>query len=243
MDKCFNLNAWIEADSTLKYLLEDKWFPNYKLRNLGAGTYGFYSGADLVFYIETGGVSLSEPGAQWIMSWKGDSRTSEWEVAYPYGLSPRASSFRLGNQELHIDFVDTAADKSWHVTIVDSDSSMSYLDLNVTLKSRLVPQSLMETDFTVTGSGKYHFLEGCWWQEGVAYYTHLTFLSFDIKKPMQFVFSYDGLCWHGGQMEMLAQNNDETLPVSADFKGPYNVEIIYKNKSQMWNVYSGHVIE
>ena len=112
VDICFKLNAWLEADSSLKDLLEDKWFPNYKIRKMSDGMYGLYAGADLAYSIETGNLPLSDPSAQWILSWRGTERDLPNYYDRPYALT---TSFIQGTQELHVDHTDST--NSWHVTI------------------------------------------------------------------------------------------------------------------------------
>ena len=240
VDICFKLNAWLEADSSLKDLLEDKWFPNYKIRKMSDGMYGLYAGADLAYSIETGNLPLSDPSAQWILSWRGTERDLPNYYDRPYALT---TSFIQGTQELHVDHTDST--NSWHVTIAGVDSSDAFLDLNIVTLSRLMPQSLIDDDFTVTGTGKFEFLEGRIWKDGdYSGWQHHTCLSFDIKEPMQNFFAYEGLDWNGGKMDLEASNeNGDKLSVNAEFKGPYNLRITYKGKVQIWNVNTEQVTE
>ena len=244
VDICFKFNAWLEADSALKDLLEDKFFPEYKLRKAEDGIYGLYNGVEQVFIIETGGKPLSDPNAQWILSWKGTDNDLNRQN-YGNDLPSLASSFIKGTMELHVDHADTAGN-SWHVSIVDQDSLNAFLDLNIVSPMRLMPQTLFDDDFTVTGTGKFYFLEGRIWSDngGQTGWQHQTFLAFDIKSPMQFVFTYDDNSFHGGAIGLVASNlSGETLPVNAEFKGPYNVAITYKNQTQIWNVNTEMVVE
>ena len=243
VDICFNLNTWIEADSSFKYLIEDKWFPNYKIRNVGDGIYGLYANANLVYTIETGNLPLTDPNAKWVLSWNERDNNNGYSN---YGQIALANSFRSGSQELHIDNLGTTAENSWHVTIAEQDSSESFLDLTlVTPKHTIMQQSVMEDDFTVTGTGKFLFLEGRLWSNGEpAGWEHHTYLSFEIQAPMQFVFAYEGRGFHGGKMDLEASNlNGDKLPVGAQFKGPYNIEITYKDKTQIWNINTETVTE
>ena len=175
-----------------------------------------------------------------ILSWKGTEKDIS---ANGYAKYAMTSSFRQGTQELHVDHTDST--NSWHVTIAGVDSSDAFLDLNIVTLSRLMPQSLIDDDFTVTGTGKFEFLEGRIWKDGdYSGWQHHTCLSFDIKEPMQNFFAYEGLAWNGGKMDLEASNeNGDKLSVNAEFKGPYNLRITYKGKVQIWNVNTEQVTE
>ena len=251
VDLFFKFNAWYTAGAQTRKTIKAKWFPQYDIVEKEPGLFNFYdvmNRYEFVFSIHTHKKKLTEEDAHWTMGWwSGEDTPENRAIFWPEEDVLMSSSFRgSGWLEMHIERAESeiAADLCWRVTLAESDSLHSFIDWRVDLQSAVMPQTLFESDFCVSGSGCYKYVEN-WYNASRGDYE--TYLKYEIQNPMCWYFAtgnIDDLCWYGGAMDLEAFNSQgNTLPVKAEYVSPQNVKITYKGVSQVWNVQLGRVVE
>lgn len=142
----FISNAWINGDDSTRRVIEDLYFPDTRIRHDGGNEYGIYNGTQLVMLINTGGKTIDDVDADWLVT-----RYDYYETFFD--VRPKFFSTQ-GHTRLNIR---SLGGNEWSVALDSITCLGSTSDLTLSVPGTEVPVSLFSTPFTLSGSGTFVF--------------------------------------------------------------------------------------
>ena len=142
----FISNAWINGDDSIRRTIEDEYFPYTRIRHEGGDEYGIYDGTSLLFLINTGGKSIDDNDANWLIT-KYDTYSRYVQTA---------PLFYTSEKHTRMDIRHTG-DNEWNVRLDSATCDGSTSDWTISVPGTETPVNLFETQYTLSGTGVYLF--------------------------------------------------------------------------------------
>lgn len=219
----FHLDAWINApNDSVRYLIEDQFFPYYKIRQEETNVYAIYNGPYKEFTVNTFGKSLGEDGSNWLVS-KYNLQYLDLSYAIEGGVLPDVFYF-YESEKIHI----SKNGDQWRFQMDSSENYGSYCDMNI--------KPLDNSDNILFNKEKYN-LSG----NGLFEYDDQVYLLFDIQKTIlnDQLYYASGYYFIDGIVQLMAQQeNSDDIHVKAEYRSNSQIAITYRNVTEYWNVES-----
>ena len=212
----FYLNAWLAADSLGRIEIEDKYFPNERIRVDENGNYLIYKGEQLQKSINTHQTLLSDMGSAWeVLSYVDDDYLMG-KYGFQYG-SLNVSCVEAGCWEITSDLFVSPELES-HPMAGDTVS------WNLRLTATATPVKLNESGYKLEGAG--------------IYWLGYALLNYQIDTPIQQAANeWGAIDWTGGKVRLTARMEErEDIQVGAEYIGNGQVRIDYKGIKEAWDL-------
>ena len=146
MDVLLKMNTYIQANDADKMKIEDKYFPNYKIRNSAVNTWSLIDSGDTICKIFTDGNPFTAVGANWGIKYK------NMEIPCPFSCVSaslwmmKVTNFKI-NQYNEDDFYPYYSN-DYSVETYMSDS-VSFASDNA------IPEDFATSNFELSGKGEF----------------------------------------------------------------------------------------
>ncbi|MCK9339009.1 MAG: hypothetical protein PHQ33_01200 [Bacteroidales bacterium] len=218
VDKAFIFNAWYTANDSVKRIIEDQWFPYYKIRNDGNGKYGLYSGTTLDFSFETNLQSLTDSSANWTIT----RHNSYLEMNTYYSCEPIINSVKINYTN----------NMEWDIRIDSNSNSNSSALWHLHISGNSVPESISLADYELSGHGVFAMQN--YESIGGRYGNAPTFLEYEIAE--NFAHS-PGANWERGSVDILLYNEKaESLEIKGTILNRKTLCIHYLGIIEYWEI-------
>jgi len=213
VEKAFNLNAYITAPEAGKTLIEDLYFPYYKIRQIDSIQWTLIEQQYTRYRFNTNGKTLSEIGAQWIITSYKNSDASELEILNSYSIECTGAS-------------------TWHITTTNSDPF--YVNYTITTDSMV--ETLASEPYTLEGSSFLYYSTYYGYSYDYSYENNTdVFIDATITESIH----KTAQGYSSGKINLKATNNaDQEIETTAEFyrQNPvsYKVKITYKGVTESW---------
>lgn len=218
VDKAFHFNAWYLADDSMKRIIEDNWFPYYKIRDDGDGAYGLYYGGTLTFSIETNRQNLSDSCASWTIT----RHNFDIETNTHYSYEPV-----INNVTIHY-----ANNMVWNIHIDSTNNSSNFALWQLRVIGNSIPQAISSADYEFSGQGLFALQneETIGGRNG----NSPVFLKYTITE----IFNHTrGANWESGAVDILLYNEkSETCSVEAVVLNRETLRIHYAGVTENWEI-------
>lgn len=222
VNPAFCLNAWIISDEAERYIIEDRYFPQYKIRQLDATTYCLYSGSEAYYTINTHGTHITDESAVWTV-------TTHFEYGYGY-----------------VDFLNSHGDRTVNITNLGNDQ------WSIALDSASFPQStahwtlalerftnhcnIFTEEFTLSGDGVFAFSVGTEWEIFYEPTDEPVMLSYAIERPLKNEANdMNEVTWKDGKLDIsISHSNYENVDVTMEIHALSYFGITYKGVTEIW---------
>ena len=212
----FYLNAWLAADSLGRIEIEDKYFPNERIRVDENGNYLIYKGEQLQKSINTHQTLLSDMGSAWeVLSYDDDHLMGKY--GFLHG-SLNVSCVEAGCWEIACDCVVYPEEATQLYAAGDT------LSWKLRLTAATTPVKLGESAYQLEGLG--------------IYWLGYVLLNYQIDTPIRQAANQRGaIDWTEGKVSMTARmENREDIQVGAEYIGNGQVRIDYKGIKEAWDL-------
>lgn len=220
VNESFHLNAWINADDSLRRIIEEQYYNGKRVRVDAENVYGIYTDYDrLLMTVYTHGVALSDAGAVWEIHrlCMDDYTVSDCQF--------------LGEPEVVFNLT-AQGDNTWHLVVDTATSAGSALDLTLGFSGVAVPYDIVCQRFTLDGSGSY-VMQGTTVYSGETVTENPVTLQFDIESTLCNALNYGS--WDAGKVNFKAiLAGHEDIPVTAVYTGDSGVLITYRGVTEQW---------
>lgn len=226
VNESFHLNAWINADDSLRRIIENQYYTNKRVRLDGENVYGIYNEyGTLLMTVYTHGATLADANAAWEIH-----RTSMGD----YGATDC-----LFEQEPEVVFnLEALGNNSWHLSMDSATAAGSSLDLTLGLSGVAVPYDVLVQSFTLEGSGSYDLDGTIYYYDGVTPTHHPVTLQFNIEKSLQQLPNPDQCMWVLGKMNLKAKfQGYDDIDVVAEYLGTDGMNITYRGVTERWETW------
>ncbi|MDL2308724.1 hypothetical protein LJC68_05580 [Bacteroidales bacterium OttesenSCG-928-B11] len=242
----FLFNAWLETPEELRDNIEDALFPYYKIRQLGENEWGLYNATELLYHITKNNLTLSEPGAEWTVTYYYNYLD---EYNY-YSQWAELTSFITSPVVLKISCPQA---NEWKLIMTENESSISNVDLTLKSLQESLSLGLKRSLFSIHGTGLLMFTTYDDANNDLRYYVHDEngYISFETNEMVfsHFGSYYDGVYnhnyndyvpfWSDGLLQLKAANDkgDKTETELSFFKsstGQYYADITYRGVTEEW---------
>jgi len=247
IDIVFSFNAWYDAPASQKDSIEDKYFPFYKIRNLGEDQWGLYYNASLAYRIDRKNKSLSELDAFWVVEVVNSAINLQEENNYGrYYSGYKFDSFI--NNEKTVIYISSIGLNEWNIQLQHTG-----LDMNIKPIDSVMPASLYDSPFVWTGKGSFTYLQ---YSSSIAYIHFETTddivcypqgrknLDEETEQGLYYTEYYpyqnSRFHWSAGKVSLNAFNSEktDTVKVDASFSKlsstHYGIYISYKGVTEEW---------
>lgn len=222
----FISNAWINGDDDTRRFIEDIYFPDTRIRHEGGNEYGIYRGTQQLLLINTGGKTIDEDDANWLIT-----RYSNYDQYYSDGIRP---VFLGSYNHTRLNISRQGIDK-WTVKLDSVTCSGSTTDWTITVPDNEIPVSLFNTNFTLSGSGVYLF-------DGSAYfdnYHHVqspVTMRYEIVTPVRQRTS-DKCLFESGVVDIIVSKESyEDLSLRAEILETDQYHLVYRGKESYYTL-------
>jgi len=146
MDILLKMNTYIVASDANKVKIEDKYFPNFKIRNSGINTWSLLQMSDTVCTIYTDGKLFTTVGAKW------EIQNNNMEIPCPFSCisankwAMKVSNFNIG-RSTNYDYYNPYSN-NYSIETFTSDSIEFYCDI-------ATPEDFSSNNFEVSGKGEF----------------------------------------------------------------------------------------
>jgi hypothetical protein len=246
----FMFNAWHETADSQKDSIEDKYLPQFKIRDLGNDQWGLYSGAELAYRISRYNKSLSESNAFWVVEATNatlNGKVNNDNQNYYYS-DDRYNFISFLNDDKTVIVLHTTGTNEWDIQV---GYSLSNVQMAIHLKSMDdVPASLLESSFAMS-------TEGCFAYVGDygSRYGNITYLDFETTEDLVFHYQnnyrnyqdeYDysypkkTFYWSAGKVSLNAMrsHDGDDVKTEASFSqlanSQFGISITYKGITEEW---------
>ena len=214
IEKAFNLNAYIVAPEGSKTLIEDLYFPYYKIRQIDSTQWTLIEQQATRYSFKTNGKALSEIGAQWIITSYRNSDAPQLEVLNSYAIECTGVS-------------------TWHITTTNSDPFY----VNYTLTTDTMVETLTSEPYTLEGSSFQYYSTYYAYASYDSNYENNAdiFIDATITEPIH----KTAQGYSSGKINLKATNDaNQEMETTAEFyrQNPvvYKVKITYKGVTESW---------
>ena len=209
----FHLDVWINTDNEeLRRLIEDRYFPYYRIREEGNDVFTIYNGATKMFTINTYGKSLNTNGSNWLVTKYNTYVENRGDL--PIFLN----SYSEG-EKMHI----SKSNDQWLIQMDSTENNGCYCNLYIKSLANEGVLLFSENYYTLSGNGMYIYS-----QNG------LIKLKFDITETISRKEKYE-FYFSEGAIELEAQKaNYENIPIKAEYLDKNSFSITYQNITETW---------
>lgn len=215
MDVLLKMNTYIQANEADKIKIEDKYFPNYKIRNSSTNTWSLIQMSDTVCTIYSDGKPFTTAGANWGIEMNNMEMPCPISCVSANKWLINVSNFNISNS-VNFDYYNPYSN-NYSIETFTSDSIVFYSD-------NAIPENFSSNNFEVSGKGEF-LLENN---------SQKVKLTYEIDKTLKHVSnsSYN-MC--SGKYILLAQD----LKSSKNGSGSAEFEIILGNERKIIIEYNG----
>lgn len=222
VNPAFLLNAWINSDEMERYLLEDQYLPDYKIRQIDATTYCFYKGTVPYITINTHGMRLTDENAEWTV-------TNHTGYSYPF--------FPYTEEEREVSVLNLGNDQ-WAITLNSASFPNSYANLTLTLERFNNHTSIFAEEFALSGDGEFAFPAGDMWEFDYGPSGEPVMMHYSIEKPMKN--NFEKLKWHEGKLAITVSHSGyDDVNVLMELITEACIGITYRGVTEVW----GNLVE
>lgn len=209
----FHLDVWINTDNEdLRRLIEDRYFPYYRIREDGDNVFTIYNGANKIFTINTYGKSLKTNGSNWLV-------TKYNTYVENRGDLPIFLNSYSEREKLHI----SKSNDQWLIQMDSTENQGCYCNLYIKSLANEGVLLFSENYYTLSGNGLYIYS-----QNG------LISLKFDITETISRKWVSE-FYFHEGAVEFEAQkSNHENIPIKAEYLDKEHFRLTYRNITEVW---------
>lgn len=149
MDVLLKMNTYIESNDADKIKIEDKYFPNYKIRNTAINTWLLIQMNDTVCTIYTDGKAFTTAGANWGIEKKNMEIPCQFSCISANKWAMKVSNFDI-SKNTNYNYYDyyNPYSNDYSLETFTSDSIVFYSD-NAT------PEDFSSNNFEVSGEGEF----------------------------------------------------------------------------------------
>lgn len=222
----FKLEAWINADDSMKTVIANKYFQHLQVRQFGEGTgvYEILDGNTLIYSVNTYNKSITDPDVEWEVTtyppYKGDNNY--------YSAMPQF----VYTDSFNIIKIKKEGTCKWQIFEKEGYLSGSKIALGIRLPlDTIIPTDILEKDINLIGKGSY-------------IYTGSDFEDATKENPvaLQFVISQmlthnaaKELKWRSGQVTFTASKKGcDDVNATVTYQGERLI-IDYKNITESWD--------
>lgn len=246
----FLFNTWLETPEEMRSDVEDALLPYYKIRQLGENEWGLYYGNELLCYIAKNNYTLSQPGAEWKVTYY-TPQGYETQYSYNYFWAD-LTSFTTSPVALKIT---CSQDNEWNLVMTENESSTSNVNLTLRSLQENLKLGLKNSLFSIQGDGFLTFNTPNYDYDHDDYYWGYVengYLSFEISNEMVFSHfdyiyynDYYVPYWSNGSLQLIATNDegDRTEAGISFFttsSGQYCANITYRGVTEEWVLNRNH---
>jgi len=207
----FHLDAWINAENdSIRYSIEDLYFPNYRIRPEENNVYAIYNGSVKMLTVNTFGQSLNDEGSHWQIS-------KPTPDEYYNGTLPQFYFF--GGEKLHL----SKDGEQWRIQMDSTECYGSSCDWHI--KPLVNDGNILfaKETYTLSGNGLYKYMSGP------------VFLQYNIEKNILRETPYGYYYCNDGVVQLIAhQQNFDDINVKAEYLGDNSVSITYRGVTEIW---------
>lgn len=221
VNPAFVLNAWINSDEINRYIIEDQYLPNYKIRQADAETYILYYRAEPYFTINTHGTRITDEGAMW---------TVTNHFGYNYTNFPNIEENRKVN-------ITNLGNDQWRIALDSATFPQSVANWTLSLERFTNHTSIFAENFELSGDGAFAFPAGQWWQESYGHTDEPVMQRYTIEKPMRNQANSDNkLKWNLGKLLLTVSHSGyEDVDVVLEILSESHFGITYRGVTEVWN--------
>ena len=222
VNETFHLNAWINADDSLRRIIENQYFTSSRVRIDGENLYGIYTNTGtLLMTVNTNGASLSDADAN-------------WEIHHITMQNYAVSSCIFSKNQEVIYNLSNLGNNSWHLSMDSTTAEGTTLDLTVSVPGETLPYDIMVQRFTLEGNGSYEMYANTIYTEDTRDNTPIT-LQFNVETALCNNVSTDINSWDSGKVNLKAkwQNFDDINVVVEYFSDV--MRITYRGITEEWD--------
>ena len=226
VNESFHLNAWINADDSLRRIIENQYYTNKRVRLDGENVYGIYDEyGTLLMTVYTHGATLS------------DANTT-WEI-HRISMGDYRAADCLFAQEPEVVFnLEALGNNNWHLSMDSATSAGSSLDLTLGIPGVAVPYDILVQSFTLEGSGSYDLDGTTYYYDGVTATHYPVTLQFDIERSLHQLPNPDKCIWILGKMNLKAKfQGYDDIDVEAEYLANDGMRITYRGVTELWRSY------
>lgn len=210
----FQINRWIDGNDSVRRAIEDQYFTYQKIRYDGDGIYGVYYGANRLYAINTQGASLSDNGADWIITTLQPYRADPYLIAIPeFAISRDSCSLHIRN----------AGNGFWNIELDTASFYGSTSNLRISFPNGIEWSDFSDAQYALEGNGCYAF-KGSSNEE--------IFLHYQIDETLSRGTSW----WEAGTLTLCASTaGEDDINVKTIFLGNNSFRITYRDITETWN--------
>lgn len=146
MDILLKVNTYIQANEADKIKIEDKYFPNYKIRNSASNTWSLIQTGDTICKIYTDGNPFTAVGTSWSI------KTINMELPCQFScISASKWTMKVTNFSIYEGIIDgyySTYSNNYSIETYTSDS-VSFVSDNAT------PEDFTASNFEISGEGEF----------------------------------------------------------------------------------------
>lgn len=208
----FHLDAWINADNdSIRYSIEDQYFPNYRIRPEEDNVYSIYYGSVKMLIVNTFGQSLNDEGSHWQIS-------KPTPDEYYNGTLPQFYFF--GGEKLHL----SKDGEQWRIQMDSTECYGSSCDWHIKPMANDGDILFSKEIYTLSGNGLYKYMSSN------------VLLQYNIEKTILRETQYIYNCCSDGIVQLIARQQDfDDINVRAEYLGDNRVCITYRGVTEIWN--------
>lgn len=251
IDVAFKFNTWYEAADSQKNSVEDKYFPQFKIRDLQNDQWGLFSGTELAYRISRYSKSLSDPNACWIIeamneAIDGINNNNNQDYYYSDGGYKLISFLEDAYTPVVLSAMGV---NQWDIQVGESHSE-DMISIQLKSMDSITPVSLLESSFTISTEGTFVYLEGYNYQYGnIVYIDFKTMEDLVYRRRDKSGHSQEGdeylypkktYYWSAGKVSLHAidEDNDNETLAEASFsqltRSQFGIYITYKGITEEW---------
>ena len=209
----FHLDAWINAENdSIRYSIEDQYFPNYRIRPEENNVYAIYYGSVKMLIVNTFGQSLNDEGSHWQIS-------KPTPDEYYNGTLPQFYFF--GGEKLHL----SKDGEQWRIQMDSTECYGSSCDWHIKPLANEGNILFAKETYTLSGNGLYKYMSGD------------VSLQYNIERNILREAPYEyGYCYcNDGVVQLIAHQQDfDDINVKAEYIGDNSVSITYRGVTEIW---------
>lgn len=221
VNPAFILNTWIISDEAERYIIEDRYLPQYKIRQVDATTYGLYKGAEPYFTINTHGTHITDEGAVW---------TVTNHFGYSYAIFPIVEEDRTVS-------ITNLGNDQWSIALDSASFPQSVTHWTLSLERFTNHCSIFAENFTLSGDGTFAFPAGKSWEFEYGETGEPVMQRYTIERPMQND-ANDGneLKWRDGKLALTVSHSGyENVDVVMEVLAYFHYGITYRGVTEVWD--------
>ena len=215
----FISNAWINGNDSVRKRIENLYFNTNNIRYEGGDKYGIYRGTKQLLVINTGGKTIDDANANWLIT-----RYSNYDQYYSSGIKP----VFLGNYNHTQLNIRNIGNNKWSVKLDSLNSSGSAIDWIIAVPGDQTPVSLFDVNYSLSGSGVFLF-------DGTTNFDHHDVQSpvtmhYEIVNPLQQTTSNECKFKSGMVDIIVSKENYEDLILSAEIMTTNQWRLVYRGQ-------------